>query len=506
MSKGSQPLSPADGQTLASGGQDRTVRFWNLAGLVPVAKGQPAPPKDEFGPEVKGLRAKVHLVKQKVVAGEPVEARYMVKNVSKEEQTLWHSGFWPNHLILVHDAQGKEAALTAFGRQCRNAFSPGGERKKNVPVKVPAGGEDATEGSYDLTRLYDLSRPGRYTVQYIYEEKQGGWEGRLPSNVADFEVLPPQKKEGAGKAGPAGLDPSDPKVFARLNQAELVFTGKVTKVDRGAVGYTDPPLFSDDLRFRPEAVLRGPRPDNLTFIRNISQPEEPHHPMDVTYLVTADHVGDHWVIGLIGPAEENIVAMARQAVALPLGWSLEAGRAVSPGAALGENAWPRGAVAESGPVCSRSSRPALRAGDGIELTAEQVLPAQTHPFRNPFGDGRFRITVTNRGTGPATVGALLTDGKAVLWEDSLLVMIGSTTYLLPGAGKARAVRPAVLKPGESVSTVIDTLPLKGVDWPRGGWRVYFRFCLGEKSALNFFYYRSDHHDPLRDAALRQTAR
>ena len=148
-------------------------------------------PADGFGAEVKGLRARVSLAKEKFPAGEPIAVRYVVKNVSQEEQTLWDSGFWPNHLIIVHDAAGKEPPLTAFGLQCRQAFSPGGERGKNARVKVPAGGEDATYERYDLTKLYDLSMPGRYTVQYVYEEKQGGWEGRLPSNEVAFEVLPP---------------------------------------------------------------------------------------------------------------------------------------------------------------------------------------------------------------------------------------------------------------------------------------------------------------------------
>ena len=86
---------------------------------------------------------------------------------------MWHSGFWPNHLILVKDADGKEPPLTAFGRQCRKAFSPGGERGKNFPVKVAAGGEDAAYEKYDLTRHFDLSAPGRYTVRASYVAADG---------------------------------------------------------------------------------------------------------------------------------------------------------------------------------------------------------------------------------------------------------------------------------------------------------------------------------------------
>src|SRR5262249_35804273 len=87
--------------------------------------------------------------------------------------------------------------LTPFGQQTRKAFEPAGERTKNVAVQVPPGGEDAAYEKYDLVKLYDLSTPGRYTVQYVYEEKMGGWEGRLPSNDVAFEGIAAEGKEVA---------------------------------------------------------------------------------------------------------------------------------------------------------------------------------------------------------------------------------------------------------------------------------------------------------------------
>jgi RNA polymerase sigma factor (sigma-70 family) len=173
-------------------------------GEAPPASGEgaaPAPAEpgakaaEDFGDEVKGLRARVTLAKKKFLVGEAIPAKYVVKNVSKEEQTVWHSGFWPNHQVIVKDADGKEPPLSEFGKERRKAFSPGGERSKNSPVTIPPGGEDAAYEKYDLTQLYDLAKSGRYTVQYIYEEKQGGWEGRLPSNEATFEFDAAEKKE-----------------------------------------------------------------------------------------------------------------------------------------------------------------------------------------------------------------------------------------------------------------------------------------------------------------------
>jgi RNA polymerase sigma factor (sigma-70 family) len=187
---------------LGTGGAMLAYRTWAAgpAGSPPLAEEakmpDPAPPEgrkrtaaDEFGPEVRGLRAKVTLARDKFEVGDSVPVKYEVKNISKEEQTLWHSGFWLNHQVIVRDAAGKELPLTDFGRQCRKAFSPGGERWKNVAVKLAPGAEDAAYEQYDVTKLHDLSRPGRYMVQYVYEEKLGGWEGRLPSNEASFEIV-----------------------------------------------------------------------------------------------------------------------------------------------------------------------------------------------------------------------------------------------------------------------------------------------------------------------------
>jgi RNA polymerase sigma factor (sigma-70 family) len=174
-----------------------------------------------YGP-VRGLCAKISLPKKKFTVGEGIKGTYVIHNVSKAELTLWHCGFWPNHLILVRDGKGREPPLTPFGRQCRKAFAPAGERGKNAPVKMPSGKEDATEGQYDLSRLYDLTRPDRYTVQYVYEEEhEGGWQGRLPSNVVAFNVAAPKEKKADKKAA------AKPQRASRV-EFQAVISAKVT--------------------------------------------------------------------------------------------------------------------------------------------------------------------------------------------------------------------------------------------------------------------------------------
>ena len=64
---------------------------------------------------------------------------------------------------------------------------------------------------------------------------------------------------------------------------------------------------------------------------------------------------------------------------------------MSPWAALGKRAWPAGAKLTAKVVCSRTGRPALLANTGVVLKVEQVIPKNAHRFRNPYGDGKFRV-------------------------------------------------------------------------------------------------------------------
>jgi hypothetical protein len=311
---------------------------------------------------------------------------------------------------------------------------------------------------------------------------------------------------GASAAAPPAekKEAIDATAFQAFNQAELVFTGKVARVIRGAVTYTEPPGFHETLIFDKVEVLRGAQPGKAEFAYSVVQPTQPEFPAETTWVVAAFQTDRTWVIRSIRPADDRQLAAARLAVSLPIGWNVDKNEVLSPWAALGKKAWPGDAPQGKGPVCARTGRPSLMAGEGIEIRSEQVLPEKRHEFRNPFGDGQFKITVVNRNDRPVTVPALLTDGKTILWEDSLVVVWAGKSFVLPGAGKLKAAQSVRLKPGESVSTVVDVLPLQGVQWARGGWRLYFQFCLGEKATTNFFYYHSGHHDPLREAAVRKS--
>lgn len=144
-------------------------------------------PAGEFGPEVKGLQARVSLYKEKYKVGDVIDAHYVVKNASGKDQVILKGAFWTNHQVFVRDADGKEPPLSDWGKQGRTAFDSGGPRTTITRLNIPPGGEDR-ERDLDLAKLFDY-KPGRYTVQYIYEDKHDGWQGRLASNAEAFEVV-----------------------------------------------------------------------------------------------------------------------------------------------------------------------------------------------------------------------------------------------------------------------------------------------------------------------------
>jgi len=317
---------------------------------------------------------------------------------------------------------------------------------------------------------------------------QAGQAAQLPGRV--------QRAPLPGPGGANEVQPAGGEHFAAFNQAELLFTAKVASAVLGPVGLSEPPLYSVTLTFEDVKMLRGRPPAALTFNYSVRSRQQPVFNQGDAMLVAAAAQR----ITTIVPATAGAVAQARQAVSVPIGWTLVNDRPVSPWAARGERAKLPGLAAAV--VCAKSGRPALLAGP-VELQVEKVLPAQVHKFKNPFGDGEFKITVTNPGKEAIKVPALLTDGKDVRWADSLVILQNGKPHLLPAGGQLPGPLQSVrLPPGGSVTGTINTLRLRDVAWPRGGSRVQFQFCLGERAASDFFYYFSDLHDKLRAAAAK----
>ena len=194
------------------------------------------------------------------------------------------------------------------------------------------------------------------------------------------------------------------------------------------------------------------------------------------------------------------------AAALPVGWTTEGDKVLSPWAALGEGAWPAGAKGPEGlAACAKTGRPAFLAGKGIKLEVKPVPPAKSIQWTNPDGDGEYTVSVTNTTDKAVDVPALLSDENGIRWDQSLLIVCqGKFQPALPTAPLKAAPKATRIEAGKSVSTTVNAFRLTGVDWPRGGYRIEFTFCLGELAASHAFYYMSRHHDAIRNRVQKET--
>jgi hypothetical protein len=310
--------------------------------------------------------------------------------------------------------------------------------------------------------------------------------------VADPPVkIAPVPPELAGKGAP------------NWSQSEFVFSAKLDQVVAGPVGRSFPPMYTHTLHFTVEKVLRGGlKPGEKVVCSHAArQNNPPAFPEGKVCLVAARKTHGGMIALTVQEADDDAIAAATATCSLPLGWTMEGGKPVSPWAAQDAAVWPAGLGARAKVKCSKTGRPALMAGPSVTLAVEPVPPEKAIQWTNPDGDGLYKITATNTTNEPAKVPALLSDGKNVLWEDSLVILCQGKPYVSPGSkGVAGRVQPAEIPAGGSVSAVVNVLRLDGPEWPRGGYRIEFQFCLGEKSQTKSFYYMSRHHDPLREAA------
>jgi hypothetical protein len=256
-----------------------------------------------------------------------------------------------------------------------------------------------------------------------------------------------------------------------------------------------------NLEFTVKKVLRGAfkKGDEIKGTHSIRQDDQPTFPEGKDCIVGLNKVRGMWQVQAVQEAKAKDVAQAEAACKVPAGWSLQKGRLVSPWAGLGKDAWPAAAKGKGWLRCAVTGRPGLLAGAGVEVNVEVVPPKVKLKYGNPDGDGEYKITVKNTTTKPVSIPALLSDGQKVLWNESLVILCQGKAYSIPGAQKVkRAPKPTVLQPGKSISTVVNALALQGPEWPRGGYRIEFRFALGEKNVTQSFYYLSKHHDPIRE--------
>lgn len=291
------------------------------------------------------------------------------------------------------------------------------------------------------------------------------------------------------------------EAISNWGQSQHVFEGKLTGVIPGPVARSFPPIYNYRLTFEVSNVLRGSTPNNkpVTCFYSIRQKTPPVFPEGKPCLIAAESSRGSLKAVKLEQVSTGNLNDARFATMLPLGWSFRDGKLSSPWAALGSKAWPASQREKGFLACSKTGRPVLLSGPAAEFTVTPVPPVKEVKFSNPDGDGEYKITVTNKTTKPLRIPALRQAKGKILWSESLVILCQKKTYPVPAsAGLSMPTEATVLKPGKSVSTVVNALALNGPEWPRGGYRIAFQFCLGEQSNVQSFYYMSRHHDPIRD--------
>ena len=278
-----------------------------------------------------------------------------------------------------------------------------------------------------------------------------------------------------------------------------VFTGTLDKVVAGPVGRSFPPMFTHKLTFTVKEVIRGDlKPgDQVTASHVARQRVKPVFPEGKACVFGGDKSRGSLQAKNVVEFDPKKIDAIRLACALPLGWSGDVAKIRSPWADLPAK-WPANFKEGAKHFCASSGRPALGFGSGASFEVEKISPEVEIKWTNPDGDGEYKITVGNPTGQPVMVPALRRIGEKILWNESLAILCQGKTYPAPGAkGLSFKTVPVTLLPGQKVSGIINPLALEGPNWPKGGYRISFQLCLGERSSTQSFYYMSRHHDGIR---------
>ncbi len=130
----------------------------------------------------------VRLPKATYERGEKIIPEIEYANQSGRDLSIWSSGFWPNHKVIVKDEAGNSPPLTAKGKQCRDAFAPGGDRDKNSPIIVEAGKIRRAGAEIDVASLFELDPGKQYALEIVYDDRQEPTPLKMNSRAVKFEV------------------------------------------------------------------------------------------------------------------------------------------------------------------------------------------------------------------------------------------------------------------------------------------------------------------------------
>ena len=285
--------------------------------------------------------------------------------------------------------------------------------------------------------------------------------------------------------------------------ADLILVGELNAAQAGPLGLSNPPLHTHQLSLKIDQILRGQIDSKrvASLSHSARQQAAPTFPVGKRCIIAAERSQRGLVARRVVEATDEALAEVKQIRAIPLGWSLKDEQLASPWSQVGGAKW-IGAPGSDLLRCEFTRRPAFLAGEQVALSVAPKDPPENIKWTNPDGDGIYILTVTNQSDKDIAVPALLGKDGEANWQESLVMRVQGKSYPIRGAtGNGSGLSAVTLKPGESVSGEINALALEGPEWPRGGYRITFQFCLGELAASHSFYYMSRHHDAIRKAAI-----
>jgi hypothetical protein len=141
-----------------------------------------------WGQPVEGCRLSISVPASKIEAGRPVELTLVFRNDGPTEMKFPKFSMWFNYEYAILYDENQEVPLTPFGEHQKESSVMSAMAASDV-----APGEELTS-TVEISRLYDLSRPGKYTVEASKDLPSRSGQGfiKVVSNRLDFEIIKTQ--------------------------------------------------------------------------------------------------------------------------------------------------------------------------------------------------------------------------------------------------------------------------------------------------------------------------
>ena len=155
----------------------------------------PDPNSITWGTEKGGVQCAVELVdpQSTIPADQPVWVRFRTRKVTADETRLFSRNLLTYQLIVT-DAEGKPVPQTRYGTP--RPFYPPYQSSGTRTQEWKEGREEVVR--ICLNRLYDMSRPGKYTISFSRKlglaDKSGATveSNTLAMEIIDTDVLVPE--------------------------------------------------------------------------------------------------------------------------------------------------------------------------------------------------------------------------------------------------------------------------------------------------------------------------